>query len=61
MTMLGAMRGSMTGLAAEIGMDPKGFRKAFGEGLSSGMVKHDGKGSFLWLPNVLKYNKSLQT
>lgn len=56
MTALGAMRSSIPGLAAEIGWTEKAFTKAFSEALSKGMIKHDRKASFVWLPNFLKYN-----
>ena len=59
MTMLGAMRSTIPGLAAEYGHNAteKAFREAFQEGLSKGMAKHDEKASFFWFPNFLKYNK----
>ena len=57
LTMLGAMRATIPGLAAELPMDEEAFREAFRESLSKGMVKHDERASFLWLPNFLKYNK----
>lgn len=57
LTMLGAMRASIPGLAAEIGTPPEAFAEAFREGLTKGMVKHDEKASFLWLTNFLKYNR----
>src|SRR5262249_6162793 len=56
MTALGAMRASIAGLAAELGWQPKAFREAFGEAFAKGMVKHDEKASFVWLPNFLHYN-----
>jgi hypothetical protein len=57
MTALGAMRASIPGLASEIGWTEKAFREAFKEALAKGMLKHDKKASFVWLPNFLKYNK----
>jgi hypothetical protein len=59
MTMLGAMRATIPGLAAEFGHDipEKAFREAFREGLSKGMAKHDEKASLIWFPNFLKYNR----
>jgi len=57
MTALGAMRASIPGLASEIGWTEKAFREAFQEALAKGMLKHDKKASFVWLPNFLKYNK----
>jgi hypothetical protein len=56
LTMLGAMRASVPGLAAELRMQPRAFTEAFSEVLSRGMVEHDEKASFLWLPNFLRYN-----
>jgi len=57
LTMLGAMRATVPGLAAELGVDFEGFREAFQEGLRKGMVKHDAEASFVWMPNFLRYNK----
>jgi len=57
MTMLGAMRATIPGLAAEISIPVKGFGKAFQEALSKGMVMADQKACLIWLPNFLKYNK----
>ncbi len=57
LTMLGAMRATVPGLAAELGMQTEAFAEAFREALAKGMAKHDEKASFLWLPNFLKYNK----
>ena len=57
LTMLGAMRATIPGLAAELGMPTEPFAEAFREALTKGMAKHDEKASFLWLPNFLRYNK----
>jgi hypothetical protein len=57
LTMLGAMRATIPGLAAELGIEPKAFRQAFGEAFAKGMVKHDEAAAFVWLPNFLRYNK----
>src|SRR5262249_35083991 len=46
----------IVGLAAELGWQPKAFREAFGEAFAKGMVKHDERASFVWLPNFLRYN-----
>jgi hypothetical protein len=56
MTAIGAMRGSIPGLAAEIGWTEKAFREAFVDVLSKGMAEHDEKASLMWLPKFLKYN-----
>jgi hypothetical protein len=57
LTMLGAMRTTIPGLAAERGVPLEGFREAFAEVLSRGMAKHDERASFLWFPNFLRYNR----
>jgi hypothetical protein len=57
LTMLGAMRATVPGLAAELEMPLEGFAEAFEEGLSKGLVKHDPSASCLRLPNFLKYNR----
>ena len=57
LTMLGAMRATVPGLAAELGMPPEAFAEAFREVLTKGMAKHDERASFFWLPNFLRYNK----
>lgn len=56
LTALGAMRTSIPGLAAEIQWTLEAFAKAFREAFDKGMVKHDERASFLWVPNFLKYN-----
>jgi len=57
MTSLGAMRATVPGLASELGWKEKAFAEAFQEASSKGMVKHDPKACFVWLPNFLKYNR----
>lgn len=56
MTALGAMRHTIPGMAAELGWSTEAFREAFGEACQKGIVKHDEKASFVWLPNFIKYN-----
>ena len=56
MTSLGAMRATLPGLAAEKRWAEKRFNKAFMEPLGKGMVKHNERAAFVWLPNFLKYN-----
>lgn len=56
MTSIGAMRASINGLASEMGWPAKAFGEAFGEALEKGMVKHDERACFIWLPRFLKYN-----
>jgi hypothetical protein len=55
--MLGAMRATLPGLAAELGTDFEVFREAFEEGYRKGMVRHDADASSVWMPNFLRYNK----
>jgi hypothetical protein len=57
MTMLGAMRATIGGLAEELGWKSEAFRKAFEEALSKGMAEHDPGAHLIALPNFLKYNK----
>lgn len=56
LTALGAMRATVAGLAEELGWKPEAFREAFREALSKGLLKHDPKACFVWVPNFLKYN-----
>lgn len=56
MTAIGAMRGSVPGLAAELGWTPKAFSEAFSEALSKGMARHDESACVVWLPNFIRYN-----
>jgi hypothetical protein len=57
LTMLGAMRATVPGLAAELGISLEGFAEAFREALAKGMAKVDQHSCLVWLPNFLKYNK----
>jgi hypothetical protein len=56
MTALGAMRGTLPGLAAELGWQSEAFGEAFGEAFAKGMVRHDSRVSFIALPNFLRHN-----
>lgn len=56
MTSLGAMRGTMAGLASELGWGVKAFREAFQEGFRKGLVEHDEEACFIGIPKFLKYN-----
>jgi len=51
MTSLGAMRATLQGLSAELGVSAKDF----GEVISKGMAKYDEKALCIFLPNFLKY------
>ena len=53
LTSIGAMRASFAGLAAELGVDAKAFREAFGKGL----LAADEKACFVGLPNYVRYNR----
>ena len=55
-TMLGAMRATVPGLAAELRMEPPVFTRAFHELLSNSLARYDEHACLVWLPNFLKYN-----
>ncbi len=57
MTSIGAMRATVEGLASERGWLPGRLRKAFGEAVSKGMLKHDNDACFVVAPNFVKWNK----
>lgn len=57
MTSLGAMRGTVAGLAEEKGWTVEVFRKAFGEVIDKGMAEHDPKACFIGLPNFIRHNQ----
>jgi len=50
------MRATPSGLAEEIGWEPKAFAEAFREVLSKGMAEHDQIAHLIALPNFIKYN-----
>src|SRR5574338_361158 len=52
MTALGAMRATIPGLAAELGVKAEAFREAFRVGL----LEADEKACFVGVPKFLKYN-----
>lgn len=51
MTSIGAMRATIPGLAAELGVTAKDFSEVFAKGLA----KHDEKSLCVFLPNFMKY------
>lgn len=53
MTSLGAMRGTIEGLAAELDV----FVEAFQEVFAKGMLRTDPKAKLIHAPNFLKYNR----
>jgi len=56
LTSLGAMRATVSGLAAELGWPLERLRKAFAKGIEKGLIEHDQDASFIALPKFLKYN-----
>ncbi len=56
MTMIGAMRATVPGLAAELGWTIARMRKAIGEALAAGSLAGDEEASFLCAPNFLQHN-----
>lgn len=57
MTALGAMRGTVEGLTAEMGWRSEGLREAFQEAFAEGMAEACPEGPLIALPNFLKYNR----
>ena len=57
MTALGAMRGTIAGLAEEIGWTSEAFAEAFREAYEKGMTEHDPKACLIALPRFIKYNQ----
>ena len=56
MTSLGAFRISREGMAAELGLDEKGFTEPFAELLRKGLLMYDERVFLVFAPNFLKYN-----
>ncbi len=56
LTAVGAMRHTIQGMAAEMDMTAKDFRKAFEEPFGKGMVRYDERACFIWLPNFIVHN-----
>jgi hypothetical protein len=56
LTSLGAMRGSIPGLAAELTFKLSEFEFALIELQVQGLVQVDAKAPFIWLPHFLKYH-----
>ena len=56
MTMLGAMRATIPGLADELGWLPERFGERFAEPLAKGLFSYDQNGKLLWVRNYLMYN-----
>jgi len=56
LTALGAMRGTLNGLAAELGWTPKRFQTAIALAIQCGMIEVNEQASYIALPNFLRYN-----
>ena len=56
MTMVGAMRATIPGLAVELMMQVKAFRLAFGQLTDTGLLKYRESEATCWAPNFLRYN-----
>ncbi|QOJ35584.1 MAG: hypothetical protein HRU82_11815 [Nitrospira sp.] len=57
MTALGAMRGTLPGLAAELGWTAKRFASAVHEAATLGLVEACREASWVGIPNFLRYNE----
>jgi hypothetical protein len=57
LTALGAMRGTLDGLAAELGWSPKRFRAAIAPATVAGMIEVNNTAAYIGLPNFLRYNE----
>jgi hypothetical protein len=57
MTALGAMRGTLPGLAAELGWGAKRFTAAAKESIDLGIVEACDTASWIGIPNFLRYNE----
>jgi hypothetical protein len=70
-TMIGTLRGTLTGLAAELHATSdrehgvlegfgeallEGYIKSFRETIDKGLVRYDERACLIWMPNFLKYN-----
>jgi len=53
----GLFRAGEMALAEELGWSLEGFREAFAEPLSKGLVKADWNARVVWVPNAIKYNR----
>jgi len=57
LTALGAMRGTLDGLAAELGWPPRRFRAAVAPATGAGMIEVNDTAAYIGLPNFLRYNE----
>lgn len=56
MTSVGAMRATLSGLAAELGWPPRRLERALAPALQAKMIEVNGAAAYLCLPNFLKHN-----
>jgi hypothetical protein len=57
LTSLGAMRGTLNGLAAELGWSARRLRTALAPAIVHKMVEVNEAAAYIGLPNFLKFNK----
>jgi hypothetical protein len=57
MTCLGAMRGTVEGLAAELGWQPRTMRNAINELAAAGMIELNAAAAYVGAPRFLRYNE----
>jgi hypothetical protein len=57
MTCVGAMRGTVNGLAAELGWKPTAMREAIGETVRAGMIELNTEAAYIGVPRFLRYNE----
>lgn len=57
MTSVGGMRGTLAGLAAELGWQTERLSKAFGESSERGAIWYDAEACFIAFPNFVKHNQ----
>jgi hypothetical protein len=57
LTALGAMRGTLAGLSAELRWSPRRFRAALAPAIRAGMIEVNEQAGYIGLPRFLRYNK----
>jgi hypothetical protein len=57
MTAVGAMRGQLRGLAAELGWPPRRLERALAPAIEAGMVEVNAQASYIGLRRFLRYNQ----
>ena len=57
LTALGAMRGTLDGLARELGWSPRRFRVALTDAIRHGIVEVNEASAYVGLTNFLRYNE----